>query len=118
MKFDAFDRWVRTLPGVSFDVKWETHRTYCVGDKMFVMAGDLGEAAPRYLFKASDLAFEMLTESGAAEPAPYLGRAKWVRLCAPDSLSAPDLKAYVEQAHGLIAAKLTKKQRKALGIEG
>jgi predicted DNA-binding protein (MmcQ/YjbR family) len=116
MRFEAFDKAIRALPGVTLDVKWETHRCFCVGEKMFVMAGDLGEEEPRYLFKASDLAFEMLVESGAAAPAPYLGRAKWVRMTAPDSLSDEDLIAYATQAHALIAAKLTKKQRAALGI--
>jgi len=116
MLFEAFDRWVRTLPGVTFDVKWDVHRTYCIGDKMFVMAGDLGQDAPRYLFKASELGFEMLVQSGAAAPAAYLGRAKWVHLLAPDSLEDEDLKAYVHQAYGLIAAKLPKRQRTALGV--
>lgn len=116
MRFEHFDQAVRALPGVVFDVKWGAERTFCVGGKMFVLAGVLGQDEPRYLFKASDLAFEMLVESGAAAPAPYLGRAKWVQMVAPDSLSDSELMAYVAQAHALIAAKLTRKVRVALGL--
>ena len=118
MKFEAFDKAMRVLPGVTLDIKWETHRTFCVGDKMFVMAGDLGDEAPRYMFKASELGFEMLVESGAAAPAPYLGRAKWVIMTAPDSLDDADLIAYATQAHAIVAGKLPKRVRVGLGIGG
>jgi predicted DNA-binding protein (MmcQ/YjbR family) len=118
MKFDAFDKAMRALPGVTLDIKWETHRTFCVGEKMFVMAGDLGDEEPRYMFKASELGFEMLVESGAAVPAPYLGHAKWVIMTAPESLEDADLMAYAQQAHALVAAKLPKRVRAGLGIAG
>ena len=98
------------------DVKWGNDRTYCVGGKMFAFAGQLGDTAPRYMFKASELSFEMLVESGAAEPAPYLARAKWVRLAANDSLPPETLTAYIREAHAIIAAKLTRKVRADLGI--
>ena len=108
----------RALPGVAMDIKWGADRVYCVGDKMFAHAGPVGEEKPRYLFKASDMAFEMLVESGVAAPAPYLARAKWVQLSTSHALSDTDLTAYVGQAHALIAAKLTRKQRAVLGIGG
>lgn len=116
MRFEAFDKAMLALPGVIMDIKWDTHRCFCVGDKMFVMAGDLGQAEPRYMFKASELGFEMLVESGAAAPAPYLGRAKWVQMTAPDSMPDEDVIAYATQAYRLIAAKLTRKRRGELGV--
>ena len=63
MKFEAFDEAMRVLPGVTLDIKWETRRTYCVGDRIFVLAGSLGDETPIYVFKASELGFEMLVES-------------------------------------------------------
>ena len=116
MKFEAFDKAMRVLPGVTLDIKWETRRTYCVGDRIFVLAGSLGDETPLYVFKASEFGFEMLVESGAAAPAPYLGRAKWVITTAPNSLEDDDLLAYVKQAHALVAAKLPKRVRIKLGI--
>ena len=118
MRFEVFDKAVLALPGAEMDIKWGADRTYCVGGKMFAFAGPVGEDEPRYMFKASDLAFEMLVESGAAQPAPYLARAKWVLMTAPDSLGDDDLLAYVRQAHALVAAKLTRKVRAELGIAG
>ena len=83
---------------------------------MLAVAGCKGDADPKYAFKASDLAFEMLVEQGLARPAPYMARAKWVQLLAPDSLPDDELRAYLAQAHGLVAAKLTRKARAELGL--
>jgi predicted DNA-binding protein (MmcQ/YjbR family) len=116
MRFEAFDRMALALPGAVMDVKWAVDRCYCVGGKMFAFAGHLGDETPRYMFKCSDLSFEMLVESGAAVPAPYLARAKWVQLIAHDALSNDTLASYVAQAHALVAAKLTKKARAEIGL--
>ena len=116
MQFEDFNRMALALPGAVMDVKWGEDRCYCVGGKMFAFAGQLGDPAPRYMFKCSDLSFEMLVESGAAFPAPYLARAKWVQLSANDALPDETLASYVAQAHGIIAAKLTKKARAEIGL--
>ena len=116
MRFEAFHAAALDLPGVSFDVKWGADRIYSVGGKMFAAAGAEGDAAPRYAFKASDLAFEILVEQGLAVPAPYMARAKWVQLASADALPDADLLAYLRQAHALVAAKLTRKARSELGI--
>jgi predicted DNA-binding protein (MmcQ/YjbR family) len=104
------------LPGATFDIKWGADRCYSVGGKMFALAGSGGAPPSGPVFKASDLAFEMLVEQGLARPAPYLARAKWVQLMSYDALSDQDLMAYVLQSHALIAAGLTRKARAALGI--
>lgn len=114
---DAFEAAALSLPGAVLDIKWGADRCYCVGGKMFATAGGHGEGASGPSFKASDLAYEMLVEQGLARPAPYLARAKWVQLTAYDVLSDEDLKAYLAQAHAIIAAKLTRKQREALGFD-
>lgn len=116
MRYGDFDTWVRTLPGVTFDIKWGAHRVYSVGGKMFVIAGDEGEDLPLFRFKASDMAFELLIEQGLAEASAYLQRAKWVKLRRADALSDDELRAYVVQAHALVAATLTRKARAALGF--
>jgi predicted DNA-binding protein (MmcQ/YjbR family) len=116
MDAEAFHAFALSLPGAGFDVKWGDHRTYIVGGKMFAMAGALGEPHPRYTFKTSEMAFELLIEQGAAVAAPYLQRAKWVQLKAHDSLGHAELQAYVRQSHALIASKLTKAERRAIGM--
>ena len=48
-------------------------------------------------FKCSDIAFEGLTESGVGRPAPYLARAKWVRLDSLDAMPDEDLVRAIRQ---------------------
>ena len=75
-----------------------------------------GEGKIKIGFKASDMAFMMLTELPDIEASPYLGRYKWVQLQSETALPDEDIKAYVEAAHGLVAAKLTKAARRELGL--
>ena len=116
MKADAFHAFALSLLGATFDVKWGADRIYSVGAKMFAAAGGVGDDEPRYAFKASDMAFELLVEQGLARPAPYSARFKWVQLLAHDSLRDDELKAYIVQAHRLVAAALPKKLRASLGL--
>ena len=116
MNADAFHQTAMALPGVTLSIKWGQDRVYCVGEKMFAVAGHEGETEPRYAFKASDASFEQLCEEGVAEPAPYMARAKWVLLKSSDVLPDEQLTAYLKTAHGLIADKLTRKKRAELGI--
>ena len=74
MRADAFHAAAMALPGVTLDIKWGADRCYCVGGKMFAVAGHEGQDEPRYCFKASEASFEQLCEEGVAEPAPYLAR--------------------------------------------
>jgi predicted DNA-binding protein (MmcQ/YjbR family) len=111
---EAFHAAALALPGTTFDIKWGADRVYSVGGKMFAHAGVEGDPEPKYMFKVSDLAFEMLTQEGVAKPAPYLARAKWVQLTGPDALADEDLAAYLRQAHDIVAAKLPAKLQAAL----
>ncbi len=116
MRFDDFHAAALALPGAALDIKWGVDRVFVVGEKMFASAASIEDPAPTYSFKASPMAFEHLVEQGLATPAPYLARASWVRLNGPDVLPDNELRAYLAQAHFLVAAGLTGKVRKALGI--
>ncbi len=101
------------LPGATLDHPFgDHHDAYRVGGKMFAMVGEMGGVS----FKVSDIAYEVLTESGRARPAPYLARAKWVNLECIDDWPDDELAEHLVIAHGIIAAKLTKKARAALGL--
>src|SRR5580693_7323702 len=118
MILEAFHQTALALPGATFDIKWGVDRTYCVGDKMFAASGPTTDPTPRYSFKASDMAFELLIEQGLARPTAYSARFKWVTLVSPDALPDDQISAYLAQAHALVAAKLPKKVRLALGLAG
>ena len=110
---EAFDKAARALPGVTMDVLWGDHHVYKVGGKMFCIYGPDDDS---FSFKASDIACEALTETGRGIPAPYMQRAKWVRFASLKAADAGEVTGWVTSAHGLIAAKLTRKARAEMGI--
>lgn len=112
----TFNALCKKLPAATKSVQWGESAVWKVGGKMFAVAWNNGEEGFGYSFKASDTSFEMLVESGAANPAPYLARAKWVTLAGKNALSKDELAAYLAQAHALVAAKLPKKTCAALGL--
>ena len=114
---DAFEVFCLSLPGATLVIQWGGTHVYKVGGKMFATANsfEAGEG-PGFAFKASDMAYELLVEHQFARPAIYLARAKWVQLASLDALEDDDLRAYLRQAHSLIASKLTRAQRQALGL--
>lgn len=90
----------------------DDHDVFKIGGKMFAIVGVEGGLS----FKASDIAFEVLTGEGRAAPAPYMARAKWVHLADPARWDADALRDHLAGAHALIAAKLTRKARAELGL--
>lgn len=94
------------------DVQWGGETVWKVGDKMFAVRSPAGS----FSFKASDIAFEALTADGPGRPAPYLARAKWVWFAALAERDEEEVADWLRTAHRLIAARLTRKQRAALGL--
>jgi len=117
----AFDAFCKTLPATKMVVQWGESHVWKVGDKVFAICGPWGEDRPdgslKISFKASDMAYHMLTEEPGLIPAPYLGRYKWVQMQEADALSDDDLAAYIAEAHKIVAAKLTKKVRRELNLD-
>ena len=109
----ALDKAALALPGAEVSIKWGADRVFSVCGKMFA-ATDL--AGSHLSLKVSDIAFEALTETGRARPAPYAARFKWVMFDDLSALDATEVKDWLKTAHALVAAKLPKKQRAALGL--
>ena len=112
----AFETHCRRLPAVTKVVQWEGTSVFKVGGKMFALARGFAERSGGFMFKTSNMAYAMLIEQGLARPAPYLARAKWVQLVDNDALPDAELAAYLDQAHALVMAKLTRKARKELEL--
>jgi predicted DNA-binding protein (MmcQ/YjbR family) len=114
---EALEAYCLNLPGTTMVVQWGGTSVFKVGGKIFALANGLVERREAgFMFKASEMAYELLIEQGIARPAPYLARAKWVLLTDNDALPDAELAAYLSQAHALIAAKLTRAARRELGI--
>jgi predicted DNA-binding protein (MmcQ/YjbR family) len=110
---EAFDAACRALPGATMDVQWGGEHVYKIGGRMFAV---LGPERRGVSLKVSDIAFEALVESGAARPAPYLARAKWVRFDDLGEIDAADAEGWLANAHALVAAKLTRAVLRELGL--
>lgn len=109
---EAFDAVCAALAGTRMDVQWGGENVWKVGDKMFAVRSPEGG----FSFKASDIAFEALTADGPGRPAPYLARAKWVWFADLAEQDEEEVADWLKTAHGLIAVKLTRKQRAESGL--
>ena len=115
MSPEAFDKAAIGLPGATMTIQWGDDHVYKVGGKMFaVLGGAVGRNG--FSLKASDVAFEVLSESGRAAPAPYLARARWLHFADLGAEASDEVADWLKTAHALIAAKLTRKARAEIGL--
>jgi predicted DNA-binding protein (MmcQ/YjbR family) len=84
-----------------------------VGGKMFALTD---ADARRLSLKVSEIAYAALVESGRARPAPYLARAKWVQFEELAALDGDEVADWLNTAHALVAARLTRTVRRELGL--
>jgi predicted DNA-binding protein (MmcQ/YjbR family) len=109
--------WVRnyclSLPHTTESVQWGDDLVFKVAGKMYAVAAL--EPGERWLtFKCSAEDFTELIERPGITPAPYLARAQWVSLEAPDAMPRAEVHARLRKAYDLIVAKLPKKTRVAI----
>ena len=102
-------------------VQWGGASVWKVGGKIFAISvavkdKETGIITDKTSFKCSDLSFRILSEQPGIIPAPYLARAKWVQIQSPYHMEKHDLISYINEAHQIIAAKLTKTQQRDLGL--
>lgn len=109
---EAFEAACLALPGATRDNPWGHEPVFKVGGGMFAIPDGEGGC----MFKVTDIAYEVLVESGRADPAPYMARAKWVRLRDLAGQDDAEVTAWLATAHALIAAKLTRAKRRELGL--
>ena len=103
------------FPSVTEDVKWENNLCFCVGGKIFCIANL--EPPHHFSFKVTDEEFEELSVAPGFEPAPYLARATWVLCTDSSKLNKRDLERYLQKSYELIKSKISKRQRKEMGLE-
>lgn len=108
------------MPATSHVVQWGGHDVWKVGGKVFVVAGFDEDGGPRFSFKVSDISFEILREQPGLRPAPYLASRgmSWIQHFAEPGLDDAALRDYIRESHRLVAAGLTKKKQRELGLLG
>ena len=99
------------LPAVTKVVQWGDSNVYKVGGKVFAMCHPSGGLS----FKVTPIGFVALTEGGPGRQAPYCAKGHWVNV-ALDGAPDADFVHWLNTAHGLIAAKLTRVQKRDLGL--
>ncbi len=103
------------LPSVTEEIKWGHDLVFSIGGKMFCVTSF--DEPFKASFKVPDESFEELCYREGIIPAPYLARARWVQVTNDAGFSKAEWQHFIAQAHQLIAAKLTKKQKSELGIQ-
>lgn len=114
MELESLRQICLALPAVTEDVKWGNNLCFSVGGKMFFMSNL--EPPFSHSFKVKDEEFEELCNRDGFLPAPYLARAHWVLITKPGVLHRNEWTAYIKQSYHLVYSRLSKKERKALGI--
>ncbi|HHG90259.1 MAG TPA: MmcQ/YjbR family DNA-binding protein [Devosia sp.] len=114
---EGFESFISSLPAVTIAHQWGGSSVGKVGGKIFALYTIWNETDEwRIAFKCSDMSFEMLPELQGIYPAKYLARAKWVDVSPTSELNEDDVRAYITEAHRLVAAKLTQKLKQELGL--
>jgi predicted DNA-binding protein (MmcQ/YjbR family) len=125
MTLDEYNTFCESLTGTTQVVQWGGSHVWKVGGKIFAIS-ELGTGPDKaepgaegdiaVAFKCADMSYRMLTELPGIVPAPYLARAKWVRVEPDAEFSDSDRRAYLAEAHRIISTKLTKKLQAELGL--
>jgi predicted DNA-binding protein (MmcQ/YjbR family) len=116
--FEAQRALAASLKAATEDIKWEVDLVYSVGGKMFcVFLLDTETGQVKSVgFKVDAERFLELTGVPGVGPAPYLARAKWVKVKPGHALGSTELNALVRRSYNLVAERLTKKLQTELGI--
>jgi predicted DNA-binding protein (MmcQ/YjbR family) len=119
MTYKEYNAFCRRLPAATYVMQWGGSHVWKVGGKVFAIGG-WQEEEPSFTFKVTDVAYEMLKDEPGLRPAPYLASRglKWIQHFAQPGLSDAALRDYIRQSHALVARGLSKKIRRALGIDG
>ena len=120
MTLDDYNTYCAGLPATSHVVQWGGAHVWKVGTKVFAIAGwDDGQREPFVTFKVSPASFDILREQPGLVPAPYLASRgmSWIQRRSPESMDDAALRDYLAESHRLVAAGLTKKARRALGLD-
>lgn len=117
MTRDEFDTFCASLKATTHVVQWRGASVWKIGGKIFALCAARGDdPTDRISFKCSDFAYQILREQPGIAPAPYLARAQWVQVQTADAVPDENMQSYLTDAYDIISKKLTKAQRKALGL--
>ncbi|MDG1169323.1 MAG: MmcQ/YjbR family DNA-binding protein [Sulfitobacter sp.] len=105
------------LPKATHVVQWGNADVYKIGGKVFAVVG-MGQSGNTVTFKASQMAFEILSDSPGLRPAPYMASRglKWIQHYSEPGLSDDSLRDHIRASYDMVVAGLTRKKRRELDL--
>lgn len=118
MTVDDYNEFCASLKATTYVVQWGGAHVWKVGGKVFAIAGWSAGDALAVTFKCSEMAFELLKQEPGLRPAPYLASRgmSWIQRQSDDSMPDAVLQDYLRESHRLVALKLPKRLKVALGV--
>lgn len=112
----GFDAFIATLPATHLVDQWDS-RVAKVGTKVFALLGLSGSDSGRLVFKCPEPVFDVLTAMEGIAQAPYFAKRHWVTVDRATMLPEAEIEEHIQESYALVASKLTRKERAALGSE-
>lgn len=118
MNYEEFNQFCGSLIATSYVRQWGGAHVWKVGGKVFAIGGWEPENKPAYVFKVSDLNYQVLRDQPGFRPAPYMASRgmKWIQQITTAKKNDKKLKYYLEESHRLVSLGLTKKRQRELGL--
>jgi predicted DNA-binding protein (MmcQ/YjbR family) len=114
MDIESVREYCLSLPHATERVQWGNDLLFCIGGKMFAVAGLDSKHEIKLSFKCTPEKFAELIEEEGIVPAPYVARYHWVGLERFDALPPRELKSQLKIAYELVRDKLPKKLKSQL----
>ena len=115
MDIEQIRKFCLSLPHATERVQWGNDLLFCIGNKMFAVAGMDAKYPTKLSFKCTPEKFAELIERDDVVPAPYVARYHWVGLEKWDAIPQRELKELLKNAYQLVHDKLPLKVRKQIG---
>jgi len=118
MTRNQINAYCAALPQTTHVTQWGGSDVWKVGGKLFAVIGMGGERDNAVTFKASQLAFEVLSDMPGLRPAPYLASRglKWIQHHDEPGLPDDSLCDHIRASYDMVVAGLTRKKRADLGL--
>ncbi len=107
-------KFVDSWAGVDHDIKWGCDLVLTVGGKMFCITSTSDNPEGSMSFKVEDDRFLEMTDREGFMPAPYLARAKWIKVEDSRKVNGKELKLLIRRSYELVRGKLSRKLQKEL----
>lgn len=91
------------MPFVTEEIKWENDLCFMINKKMFCFI--ILKTPTKVCFKVKNEEFDGILDLDGIEPAPYLGRFKWVAAENHNLFNKNKWEHYIKQSYSLIEKK-------------